>query len=107
MVHIDISFFLAFQLFKFFFASTRAAGSSLKTQLFEGATNNLPDDDSCGNARKIENMAKQLTADDIFLVLISGNESQSSLVRQTFVNVIFLDTKPCKIVLSLLINEIQ
>lgn len=52
-----------------------APGSHLKTQLFEGATNNLPDEDSCSTARKIEDMARSLTANDLFLVMISGGGS--------------------------------
>lgn len=47
----------------------------LKTQFFEGATDNLPDEDACRNADRIEYMARRLTADDIFLVLLSGGGS--------------------------------
>ncbi|VDN05537.1 unnamed protein product [Thelazia callipaeda] len=49
---------------------------NLQTKFLEGATNNLPDDDACNNARLIEEMAKRLkTSNDIFLVLISGGGS--------------------------------
>uniref|UniRef100_A0A0N5AWV5 Glycerate kinase n=1 Tax=Syphacia muris TaxID=451379 RepID=A0A0N5AWV5_9BILA len=50
-------------------------GEHLITNIYEGATNNLPDEDSLRNAKKIEDMAKSLTANDLFLVLISGGGS--------------------------------
>uniref|UniRef100_A0A915PF37 Glycerate kinase n=1 Tax=Setaria digitata TaxID=48799 RepID=A0A915PF37_9BILA len=47
---------------------------NFRTKFLEGATNNLPDEDACNNARMIEEMAERLqTPNDIFLVLISGN----------------------------------
>ncbi|VDM40394.1 unnamed protein product [Toxocara canis] len=51
-------------------------GSQLITEFFEGATNNLPDEDSCMNAERIENLARHLRdPNDIFLVLLSGGGS--------------------------------
>ncbi|KAK6102243.1 hypothetical protein QQG55_7695 [Brugia pahangi] len=49
---------------------------NLRTKFLEGATNNLPDENACNNARLIEEMAKRLqTSNDIFLVLVSGGGS--------------------------------
>ncbi|EJW88590.1 MOFRL family protein [Wuchereria bancrofti] len=49
---------------------------NLRTKFLEGATNNLPDEDACNNARLIEEMAERLqTSNDIFLVLVSGGGS--------------------------------
>ncbi|MFH4974413.1 hypothetical protein AB6A40_001122 [Gnathostoma spinigerum] len=46
------------------------------TKFYEGATNNLPDDDSCKNASRIEEMAKALHSnDEILLCLLSGGGS--------------------------------
>uniref|UniRef100_A0A915AMS0 Glycerate kinase n=1 Tax=Parascaris univalens TaxID=6257 RepID=A0A915AMS0_PARUN len=50
--------------------------SHMITEFYEGATNNLPDEDACINAERIENMARRLRdPNDIFLVLLSGGGS--------------------------------
>uniref|UniRef100_A0A0M3JBP9 Glycerate kinase (inferred by orthology to a human protein) n=1 Tax=Anisakis simplex TaxID=6269 RepID=A0A0M3JBP9_ANISI len=49
------------------------SGARIVTQFFEGATNNLPDEDACINAERIEAMARHLRdPNDLFIVLISG-----------------------------------
>lgn len=53
----------------------RPPESHMITEFYEGATNNLPDEDACINAERIENMARRLRdPNDIFLVLLSGGD---------------------------------
>lgn len=50
---------------------------SSKIQVYEGAENNLPDENAHTAAMAIEHLVQNLGEDDVLIVLISGNEKLS------------------------------
>lgn len=51
-----------------------------RIQVMEGAKHNLPDRDAMKAARAIQDLAGGLQAEDLLLVLISGNASEPSFL---------------------------
>jgi len=47
-----------------------------RIQVIEGAKNNLPDPEALRGASAIRELAEGLTADDLLLVLISGEDAR-------------------------------